>query len=266
VVVELRDVTFLHENSTLPSLDSASLVIREGDRVAIVGRMGSGKTTLVRLMLRLLDPTSGSVLLRGRPYTELSLDRLRGEFGYVPQGAALFDRTVLENALYGVPGGGDRAEREEAVWSAARAIGLDGVFASMPDGLATPAGKGGSRLSGGQRQAVWLVRMQLLRPSVLVLDEPTSAMDPATRSAVSAAVARFRTVVFVTHDREFADAVATRRVTLDSGHITGDDDLMSSSHPPPGSTQNYDVPQSSDHRRRLIEEGLVGAVRYHQVA
>ena len=165
-------------------------------------------------MLRLLEPTSGELLLHGRPYRSLPVDEVRATFGYVPQTAALFDRTVLENLTYGVPDGS-----EADAWAAARELGLDGVLRSLPLGLATRAGKGGSHLSGGQRQAVWLVRMMLRAPEVLVLDEPTSAMDPASRAAVAAAVARFRTVVFVTHDMRFVADVTTRTISLDAGRM-----------------------------------------------
>ena len=215
-MVELDDVTYSHKGSTTSAVRDASLSVRAGDRLAVVGRMGSGKTTLMRLILRLLEPTSGRLLLRGMPYAEMTVAEVRDAFGYVPQGAALFDRTVLENVSYGVRGG---APSEDVVWAAARRLGVDGVLAALPLGLGTPVGKGGSRLSGGQRQAVWLVRMLLLDPDVLVLDEPTSAMDPNSRKAVAVAISRFRTVIFVTHDMDFVASVATRVARMDEGRL-----------------------------------------------
>lgn len=255
-VVTLQSVSYVHAGATRRALDSVSLSISEGDRVAIVGAMGSGKTTLVRLILRLIEPTSGRLLLRGRPYADMTAEQVRSEFGYVPQGAALFDRTVLENAFYGIKGAPeDHADRTEAAWDAARLLGVDVVLSSLQQGLDTMAGKGGSKLSGGQRQAVWLIRMQLLSPSVLVLDEPTSAMDPGSRESVAAAVSRFRTVVFVTHDISFVDAVATRTVTIDSGRIASD---AAAAGKPPVHPEDC-----VDWRRRIVEEGLVGSTRFH---
>jgi ATP-binding cassette subfamily C protein LapB len=304
-VVSLKDVTFVHEGQSedSASLRSASLSIREGERVAVVGKMGSGKTTMLRLIMRLLEPTSGSLELRGVPYESLRVDDVRRAFGYVPQGAALFDRSVLENAFYGVDWVGMGAvestgvegesrgklekDRLKAFWKAAKELGVDGVLEALQDGAETRAGKAGSRLSGGQRQAVWLVRMRLLGPAVLVLDEPTSAMDPESRAAVSAAIARFPTVIFVTHDMGFVDAVATRRISLADGEIVADSSSgMSPSgsgssrvgdSSSPASSDDYVIYRRADpdaaggasgppgdvrRRRAIVDEGLVGSVRY----
>jgi ABC-type multidrug transport system fused ATPase/permease subunit len=215
-IVSFEDVTYAHEGSLAPAVAHVSLDVREGDRLAVVGRMGSGKTTLMRMMLRLIEPASGRMKLRGTPYADLTVAEVRRTFGYVPQGAALFDRTVLENVAYGAIG---VPPTEADAWAAARRLGLDGVLGALPLGMRTPAGKGGSRLSGGQRQAVWLVRMLLLDADVLVLDEPTSAMDPASREAVARALSRFRTVVIVTHDLDFVAGVATRVARMDAGRM-----------------------------------------------
>lgn len=225
-IVELRQASYAHVGAARPALDRVSMSVREGERVAVIGRMGSGKSTLARLVLRLLEPTGGELLLRGVPYRDLPVDAVRATFGYVPQNASLFDRSVLANACYGVPARRFGARPpEEAVWAAARELGFDDVLAALPAGLRTDAGKGGSRLSGGQRQAVWLVRMLLLGPAVLVLDEPTSAMDPDSREKVAAALARFRTVVFVTHDMDFVAAAATRTVLLVDGRVSDAEDI-----------------------------------------
>ena len=271
-IVEIQAVTFVHSSkgsttAASAALDTVSLSIRRGERVALVGRMGTGKTTLVRLIMRLLEPTSGRILMRGVPYDDLDVDTVRREFGYVPQGAALFDRSVLDNAFYGVPSPKPEVDREKVFWDAARELGVDQVLSALPEGSGTPAGKSGSRLSGGQRQAVWLVRMRLLGPSVLVLDEPTSAMDPESRAAVSRAIARFRTVVFVTHDESFVDAVATRRVTLSAGRIVGDVTIVGgTAHEQPEQlNQENDTNTAEGLRRRLVDEGLIGAVRFSYV-
>ena len=213
-ILEFEHVTYSHAGAPRPVFADLSLAIAPGERLAVVGEMGSGKSTLVRLLLFLAEPSEGRLLLHGRPYADLGAERVRAAFGYVPQSAPLFDRTILENVRYGLPP--DRPRPSEAdVWAAAKELGVDGILASLPRGLATPVGKAGSRISGGQRQAVWLVRMLLLDPEIVVLDEPTSAMDPDSRAAVAAAIARLRgTVVFVTHDPKLVATAATTTFRL----------------------------------------------------
>jgi len=219
-VIAFRGVTYMHPKGApgAPAVKDVTLDVHAGDRIALVGEIGSGKTTMLRLMLRLVEPTRGELLLNGETYTSLGADRVRKTFGYVPQSASLFDRTVLENVVYGVSPHPGEAE----AWAAAKRLGLDTVLAALPAGMSTRCGKGGSGLSGGQRQAVWLTRMALRNPEVLVLDEPTSAMDPANRAQVGAAVAKgFKTVVFVTHDADLVEAVATRVVVMEKGEVVG---------------------------------------------
>jgi ABC-type multidrug transport system fused ATPase/permease subunit len=231
-VVALRGVTYVHPKGKpdAPAVRDATLDVRVGDRLAIVGEIGSGKTTMLRLMLRLIEPTRGALALAPNEdgalisYERLGTQEVRRAFGYVPQNASLFDRTVLENVVYGAAS--DRPT-EAAVWDAAKSLGLEGVLEALPDGLATRCGKGGSSLSGGQRQAVWLIRMRLRHPEVLVLDEPTSAMDPANRDVVAAAIVRgFKTVVFVSHDEALVKAAANRVVTMSAGAIKSDTEGM----------------------------------------
>jgi ABC-type multidrug transport system fused ATPase/permease subunit len=187
-----------------------TLHVEEGERVAIVGPIGSGKSTLLKLIVRLIEPEAGVMYLRGRPYSELSLEQVRGEFAYVPQTPLLWDRTVLENILYGNDGYG-----EDDVWRRAEELGLSDALQQVS--LHRQAGKAGSQLSGGQRQVVWLLRATLRPGRALLLDEPSASLDPQTSAVVARAVQRSRrTCVIVTHDREFAAAVATRVVQFSS--------------------------------------------------
>jgi ABC-type multidrug transport system fused ATPase/permease subunit len=214
-VLSLRSVSYVYNTATEAAVRDASLDVRDGDRVAIVGGIGSGKTTLVKLIMRLIEPTSGQLYVRGVPYPALGASHVRRTFGYVPQSAPLFDRTVLENIGYGTPG-----LTEADAWRAARSVGLDGVIARFAEGMSTRCGKGGTRLSGGQRQAVWLVRMRVRDAQVLVLDEPTSAMDAPTRREVSAALATgFATSIFITHDDALVRELATRVVRMHEGRL-----------------------------------------------
>lgn len=247
-VFSMRGVEYRYSGSARPTVQGVNMDLREGERLAIVGRMGSGKTTLIKLMLRLIEPTAGELSLFGRPYTSMSAAEVRKRFGYVPQSAPLFNRPVSENAAYGTPAATlPPAERDQIVLYAAAALGLSHVLEALPDGLNTRAGKGGSRLSGGQRQAVWLMRMALLRPAVLILDEATASMDAASQAAIAEAVRQFRTVVLISHDAGFVRAVATRSVLLENGRLMAhellrDAETPISSDPDQGSDNDKDAP------------------------
>ncbi len=220
-LVAMRGVSYAHAGTPSPALRGVDLDVRAGDRLAVVGQMGSGKTTLLKLLLRMVEPTSGSVFWSGVPYRALPTDDVRAHFGYIPQSAPLFDRTVIENAVYGTPAAAAGASEQLArVQAAAHELGLASVFEALPDGLRTRVGKAGSRLSGGQRQAVWILRMALRRPDVLVLDEATASMDAVSQAAVAEAVRRFPTVVVVSHDMSFVSAVATRTVYVSGGRVS----------------------------------------------
>lgn len=161
-----------------PVLKGLDFEVRAGEMVALVGSSGAGKTTAVSILLGLADPTAGQVVVDGAP-----LDRCRRSWqrrlGYVPQDVVLFDAPIRENVAFG-----EDSPDESEVWRALRAASLDELVRSMPDGLDTVVGEGGSRLSGGQRQRLGLARCFYRRPEVLLLDESTSALDTETESRV----------------------------------------------------------------------------------
>jgi ABC-type multidrug transport system fused ATPase/permease subunit len=197
------------------ALRGFDLDVRKGERVVIMGPIGCGKTTLLRCLMRLARPDAGRLFLHGVPYDNLSSDVVRESFAYIPQQPTLFDRSILDNVLYGSGLDGSKEPVRAAVWSAARRLGIADAIAALPDGFDTLAGKGGDTLSGGQRQMVWLLRaMMRRRPVVLLMDEPTAALDDASKQSLQAALDAFETVIIVSHDREFADAVATRVIRM----------------------------------------------------
>lgn len=201
-IVSMRDVR-------VRSLRLPDFSLRDGERVAVVGPIGSGKSTLLNLMLRFTLPTQGEMTLLGRPYASYSTPQIRAVFGYVPQAATLFNRSILENITYG------SAATEDDVWACAESLGLEGALRDMHGGrLSSNVAKGGAALSGGQRQVVFLLRVALRRPRVLLLDEPTSALDDATAELVTRAVRRFPCVVAVTHDERLVRGAATRVLDL----------------------------------------------------
>ena len=182
-----------------------------GERTVLLGPIGSGKTTVLRLLMRFYLPDAGDLYIGGRWYSDMSKSEVRQRIAYVPQEAVLFNRSVVDNIMYGNPN-----VTSAGVVAALRQLGVESEFGSLRTGVYSLVGKGGSRLSGGQRQLVWFLRAVLRDPDVLVLDEPTASMDLKTKELmlrVLDTAMRGRTVVMVTHD-PFLAAAATRRVHL----------------------------------------------------
>jgi ATP-binding cassette, subfamily B, bacterial len=187
-----------------------------GSRVAVVGATGSGKSTFVKLLTRLLDPTTGRIELSGVPIDAVRFASLRDRVVFVPQDGFLFDASIADNVRYGDPGADD-----QAVTRALGELGLDAWVASLPDGAATPVGERGGRLSAGERQLVALARAWIARPDLLVLDEATSAVDPALEVQLRRAIERLtasRTSVTVAHRLATAEA-ADEVLVFDAGRI-----------------------------------------------
>ena len=200
----------------VPVLRGLSLDVRPGETVAVVGPSGSGKSTVVSLLLRLLDPGEGSVRFDGVDLRYLDLGELRRQMALVQQDAILFTGTIEDNIRQGDPNATD-----EEVLRAARLARVVEFTDRLPDGLQTPVSERGSSLSGGQKQRISLARAFLRDAPVLLLDEPTTGLDPENVELVSQAIrelARGRTCVMVTHDLETA-GWADRLVLVEEGQV-----------------------------------------------
>lgn len=214
--ITFEGVSFTYPGAARPALDEVDFSIEPGQLVGIMGRSGSGKTTITRLLQGLHDDYAGLIRLDGVELREIELRHLRTRIGVVLQDSFLFQGTIRDNILAGRPD----ATPEEVV-EAARLAGAEEFVARLPRGFDSPIEEGSSNLSGGQRQRLAIARALLMRPSVLVLDEATSALDPDSEALVTAGlrrIARGRTVLVVSH--RLASLVECDQIlVLDQGRL-----------------------------------------------
>ena len=214
-VVELIDVTFGYDPDA-PVVEEVSLRLETGEQVALVGVTGAGKSTLAKLLTRQYDPQRGSIALGGVDLRDGTLASLRHRIVMLPQEGHLFSGTIADNVRLADPEASD-----EAVLHALEQIGARERFDSLPQGIHTDVQTRGVRLSAGERQLVGIARVALADPAVIVLDEATSSLDPATEAAVEralAAVVEGRTVIVIAHRLSTAER-ADRVVVMDGGRV-----------------------------------------------
>jgi ATP-binding cassette subfamily B protein len=180
--IEFKDVHFFYKPDR-PILKGISLTVNPGEKVALVGPSGGGKSTVGRLLFRFYDVHAGSISINGSDIREVNLDSLRSRIGVVPQETTLFNDTLQQNIQYGLL----NATKED-IESACRMAHLDSLIGILPDGMETVVGERGLKLSGGEKQRVAIARTMLKRPTFLLFDEATSSLDSATEASIMHAI------------------------------------------------------------------------------
>lgn len=217
--IEFRDLSFSYPDAQRPALDNVSLSIRAGERVGILGKVGSGKSTLEKLIAGLYQPSAGAVFIDGVHSEQIDPAELRDNLAYIPQDVALIQGTVLDNITLANP----RVGRDQLA-RALQVSGLNSWLGADADGLSMQVGEAGGRLSGGQRQSIAVARAVVQGGKMVLLDEPTSAMDSTLENHVTREIKQFaagRTLVLVTH-RQALLALVDRLIVMDGGRIVAD--------------------------------------------
>lgn len=216
--LEFRDVEFRYPGAEEPVLRSISFSVRPGETTAIIGSTGSGKSTIINLIPRLFEVTSGQVLVDGMDVREMTQEDLWAKIGFIPQKAFLFSGTVSNNLRYGAADASD-----EELWQALRIAQAEDFVLEMAEGLEAQIGQGGTNVSGGQRQRLAIARALVKRPEIYIFDDSFSALDFATDAKLRAALASvtLEATVIVVAQRVSTIMHADRIIVLDEGQICG---------------------------------------------
>jgi ATP-binding cassette, subfamily C, bacterial LapB len=217
--VQFDNVSFKYPNSEMLALDRVSFTIQPGERVALIGRIGSGKSTIEKLILGLYKPTGGTIRFDGIDGQQIDPAEIRSAIGYVPQDMTLFFGSMRDNIAIAAPFADDTS-----VLRAAELAGLRSFIDRHPQGINLPIGERGESLSGGQRQSVGIARAVVGEPPMLILDEPTSAMDTESEAKVLSQLKQYsvgRTLILVTHRMSLLDMV-DRLIVLDEAQVVAD--------------------------------------------
>ncbi|MCP4486981.1 MAG: type I secretion system permease/ATPase [Gammaproteobacteria bacterium] len=217
--ISFREVSFSYPEASKVSISEASFNIRPGEHVGIIGKVGSGKTTIIKLIIGLYQASEGSIAIDNIDINQIDPADLRRHTGYLSQDVELVRGTIRENIAYK-----DMQINDEKLLRAARISGVDLFVNRLPQGFDTDVGEGGGFISGGQRQAIALARSILLNEPILILDEPTNSFDNTTESAIKQRLyeyTRDKTLVLVTHKAPMLDLVE-RLIVVDDGRIVMD--------------------------------------------
>lgn len=218
--IEFKQVDFIYPNQAIPTLQQVSLTIKNGERVGIIGRIGSGKSTIAKLILGLYRPEKGSIYLDGTDYLQLNPASFRQQIGYVPQDIVLFYGSVKDNIRLGASYIDD-----DKIIKAATLSGVVDFTRNQPEGFDLQVGERGCLLSSGQRQSIALARALILSPRIVVLDEPTASMDDGLEKKLCKNIKHYlgqdKTLILITHKAQMLELV-DRLIVMDGGRVVAD--------------------------------------------
>jgi len=210
-LIKVVNLEYKYPGSDTSIIKNLDLEIKKGERIALVGDIGAGKSTLLKIILGLIQPTSGDLFLNGKNYKSIPQEEIFKHFGYMTQTPILFNRSILDNILFSNP----NSTRKE-VENLLKEFGLDTVFAKLEKGIDTPVGKNGSKLSGGQKQVVWFLRIYLHNPEILLFDEPTASLSTKSKDTLWGLIKKGfanKTIIMASHD-DFLINMATRKIRI----------------------------------------------------
>ena len=219
VGISFQDVDFAYVSADMqrPVLKGFNLDIKMNETTLIVGEIGSGKSTLISLLMKFQNPQAGEIFIKGVPYSTMDTKELRKRISYIPQSPILLNRSIYENIVYGL----NPEPSKEEVIALMNKMKMEDFLAGLPKGLDTSVGIHGSKLSGGQRQVVWVLKTLMSKPEIVIMDEPTSAIDDVTKSIVHNLLSKTikgKTVIMITHD-PFLVKYANRVITMENGTV-----------------------------------------------
>lgn len=218
--IQFQNVTYHWKGSEKPLVENLTLHFQHGERTVLTGEIGSGKTTILKLIVRMIEPAAGEIIMDGIPYRRMKPSQLRAIVRYVPQNPTLLNRSIMENILYG-----NTFTDPVQVIALLKRFELYQDFARFDASLTSvPVGKNGSKLSGGQRQFICCLRALLRNPQYIVLDEPTASMDGSTKKLLLQLLDHFSraTSIIVTHDPYVLQQPNQRVIIMDQGRIVRD--------------------------------------------
>ena len=209
--IKVVGLGYKYHSSNTFIIENLDIEIKKGEKIALVGDIGAGKSTLLKILLGLLKPTQGDVFINGRNYKTLQEKDIFKRIGYMTQNPILFNRSIVENILFGNP----NSTREQVI-ELLEEFNLNVVFERLEKGIDTPVGKNGSKLSGGQRQVVWFLRIYLHNPEILIMDEPTASLSKESKEQLWKLIKRGfdgKTIIMASHD-DFLIKLATRKISI----------------------------------------------------
>jgi ABC-type multidrug transport system fused ATPase/permease subunit len=220
--IRFQDVNFSYVSPDMqrPVFKNFTLDLGWNETTLIVGKIGSGKSTLISLLMKYQTPQAGEIFIKGVPYSTLSSKEIRKRVCYIPQSPILLNRSVYENIVYGL----SAPPKAEEIMATIKQLGLTSFLENLPKGLDTNVGVHGSKLSGGQRQIIWILKALFSKPDIIIMDEPTAAVDDSTKQSVHkllTKVMKGKTVIMITHD-PYLLKFASRVITMKEGVVVQD--------------------------------------------